>query len=427
MIECFPKNDNDILHRDSTRLLSVFNKKRMIARALVLVVILICNPHKGGAQVWQKVESNSTQNFVEVQFIEGAGYALASNGQVLHSLDKGVTWVKKKSVKMTSYAMKFVDDKTGYVLGNAGVFKTIDGAENWDVIFSKTDFFTMMHVFGDGHLVVASSWVDDDEVYFTENDFEEMLVDTALHFGSSMTFLNDTEGHINGVFGGILFTKDGGKTWRFGPHHLVGVRNIREAVYIDDETAILANPQRNYTIQNGTDTTSYTWEESIDEEAIRSEFIYVHQLFVASNKQVYAVGYVGSDRKGFIAHTDDLAKTWTLDTLLSDELLSIAEVSELDFVVTGAFGAIYRTAKENSISDRMKVQNISIWPNPVENELHVKSFEEIMSIRLFRVDGSLVKFSSNASSCDMTGVLKGMYILRVETQQGIYSDRIFKL
>jgi len=398
----------------------------MATRMLISTMILFFNHVLVRAQVWEKVESTSTQDLIEVQFMGSIGYALASNGQILYSADEGVTWTKKKTVGMKAFDMQFTDELTGYILGNTSVFKTTDGAESWEAIFSRSTPFALMHVFGNNHLIVSSAWSDDDQFYYTENDFDHIILDTALHFATSMTFINALEGHANDMHGGVLFTKDGGKTWRHGPHPLRGIWSIREAVYLDDETAILANSERNYSLQNGKDTLSYTWKESMDDESIKSEFIYINQLFVASNKDVYAVGYVGANRTGFVAHTSDLAKTWTLDTLLDYQLMSITEVGELDFVVTGASGAVYRTSEKNSVSEPTKIQRISIWPNPVNNELKIQAVGQVQSIKLFQLDGTLVQYSSNSQVLDVTTVPKGVYLLRVETDEGVHNERIFK-
>lgn len=399
----------------------------MKTKMFTLFVALTLGLFAAKAQVWQKVESTSSQDLIEVQFMGDIGYALARNGQILYSADKGATWVKRTTVGMKAFDIQFVDDLTGYVLGNTEVFKTTDGAQSWKTVYSNPSPFALMHVFENEQLVVATAWGDHDRLYYTENDFDQVTEDTSSHFATSMTFKNRLEGHLNETHGGVLFTKDGGKTWRYGPHPLNGIWDVKEAIYLDEQTAILANNQRNYNLQNSKDTASYTWKESIDDEAAKSEFIYLNQLFMASNKDVYAVGYIGNDKRGFIAHTSDLAKTWILDTILEVELSSIAEVGTLDFVACGVSGAMYRTSEENSVDQKNVAQRISIWPNPVGQELRVEYTGGVRSLKLFQMDGTLVKSGFDTNSIVLADLPRGVYTIRVETESGFHTQRILKL
>ncbi|MBO6201355.1 MAG: T9SS type A sorting domain-containing protein, partial [Chryseobacterium sp.] len=68
---------------------------------------------------------------------------------------------------------------------------------------------------------------------------------------------------------------------------------------------------------------------------------------------------------------------------------------------------------------------ISIFPNPSSDFIHIKSDEEIRSIKIYDIKGSLIK-SDNTSKIDISALPKGNYIISIETRSGIETKKIIK-
>lgn len=68
---------------------------------------------------------------------------------------------------------------------------------------------------------------------------------------------------------------------------------------------------------------------------------------------------------------------------------------------------------------------ISIFPNPGSDFINVKSDEEIKSIKLYDIKGSLIK-SDNTSKVDISALPKGNYVISIETKSGIETRKFIK-
>jgi hypothetical protein len=80
----------------------------------------------------------------------------------------------------------------------------------------------------------------------------------------------------------------------------------------------------------------------------------------------------------------------------------------------------------NSISEN---SSISIYPNPVQNELFiVLEKEEITQVKISALSGKIVKSINNttSNSVDVSNLEKGVYILTVNTHNGVSNTRFVK-
>ena len=71
------------------------------------------------------------------------------------------------------------------------------------------------------------------------------------------------------------------------------------------------------------------------------------------------------------------------------------------------------------------VEAINIFPNPVENILHIENSININSLNVFNQIGQLVIESKN-KKLDFSNLSKGLYILSLETETGIITKKIVK-
>ena len=82
---------------------------------------------------------------------------------------------------------------------------------------------------------------------------------------------------------------------------------------------------------------------------------------------------------------------------------------------------------DNVNTKRITKSDLSIYPNPVEDKLNIETNEEILNLHLYRSDGRLIlKQKGNHRNLTFDGLNNGMYILQVQTVNGIIEYKIFK-
>ena len=91
--------------------------------------------------------------------------------------------------------------------------------------------------------------------------------------------------------------------------------------------------------------------------------------------------------------------------------------------VSATFRFTVPTGINNSIND----SEISIYPNPAQNYVAVKSSLNVEDIQIFNLTGSEV-LSSNIISekIDVSKLPQGIYIVRIKTVKGYYQQKLLK-
>lgn len=75
---------------------------------------------------------------------------------------------------------------------------------------------------------------------------------------------------------------------------------------------------------------------------------------------------------------------------------------------------------ENELQEKIKV-----YPTLVDDFVHIETSLQLKNINLFDVSGKLL-LASNQTSFDMTSFTQGVYLLNIQTDQGVYSKKIVK-
>lgn len=77
------------------------------------------------------------------------------------------------------------------------------------------------------------------------------------------------------------------------------------------------------------------------------------------------------------------------------------------------------------VKEVKSVRNISIYPNPAQNQLNVTSTENINKTELYNITG-LLALSTTETTIDISSLNQGIYFVRVYTIQGITTQKIIK-
>lgn len=98
-------------------------------------------------------------------------------------------------------------------------------------------------------------------------------------------------------------------------------------------------------------------------------------------------------------------------------------------VVSGGADIIWFENRHPLSVNENIIYGVSVYPNPVRNTLYieVQNNSTIKSIAVFSVLGKkLIAENEPAPEVDFSGLPKGIYFLKVKTQDGIFSEKILK-
>jgi photosystem II stability/assembly factor-like uncharacterized protein len=182
------------------------------------------------ARDWVKQKSGTLAWLYGVYFLDAqTGWAVGSQGTLLHTTDGGATWKAQYSPTLdTIRAVHFFDRETGWLVcerhlaGAEGagsyLYFTNDGGGEWIKIKlpgNGADRVTRMVFAGRGR-----GWLlgEAGALYETENGGESWYRHTVptrqILLGGAL--LNDNTGWLASAGGTLLLTSDGGNTWQEG-------------------------------------------------------------------------------------------------------------------------------------------------------------------------------------------------------------------
>ena len=125
----------------------------------------------------------------------------------------------------------------------------------------------------------------------------------------------------------------------------------------------------------------------------------------------------------YVTSEDDNMKAYP--KIKEGEVFTIPPLSVVTFVSGSADISSVTTVKEED-----KNRDIHIQPNPVRDEATVSSGSSIKNVTLYDVYGKLVYRQSdiNEKICklSLSGLLPGMYIVKVETENGCKTQKMIK-
>jgi hypothetical protein len=140
------------------------------------------------------------------------------------------------------------------------------------------------------------------------------------------------------------------------------------------------------------------------------------------------------------ANADDMTYAWSvLDgsgtaTISTNGLLSAITDGTVTVIAnandgSGIAGTTTITISNQTVGlNQLDSKNISIYPNPVQNELFiVLDNEDITKIDILDLSGKMIKSArTNTSQIDVSELSEGIYILQVYTQTGVSNTRFVK-
>ncbi len=177
-----------------------------------------------GGQTWLKQRSGETRDLLDVLFIDrNNGWAVGSGGLILHTANGGRSWQRQTSHIGTNLkAVSFVDDNFGWTVGDDGaILRTTDGGKTWNAIAITAGDFNDVHFVDSkyGWICGTTHYLLDGNVGYRTEDGGETWIREVIPIDASfkVDFVDRSHGWQVGMFGHIIATDDGGRTWRVMP------------------------------------------------------------------------------------------------------------------------------------------------------------------------------------------------------------------
>lgn len=285
---------------------------------------------------------------------ETDGWACGRWGTVLHTADRGKTWLRQTSgVHITLTSIFFADSQNGWAVGDGGtIIHTDDGGNTWRKQTSSVSFYLMGVCFvsplkgwvvtEQTHILVTEDGGKNWRIQFTDGDY----------ILKSISFCDSQHGWAVGEYGFTYHTRDGGISWEnqyghFGFSDETG--EIEAGSFLFDVKAI--DPQR-------------AWAVGIDGFVIRTTdggatWEKVHTgansggrkralLCVDGNRE----GTLMIGGKGVFLVSSDEGETWKTcefsPPVTYGWVYGISQSGKDNFFTVGWGGAIYKNASETS-------------------------------------------------------------------------------
>lgn len=157
--------------------------------------------------------SISNATFNRIFFVNpNLGFAIASNGTIVKTIDGGATWVVKPSKAAKNLSkIQFASTTVGWVLGNSVFLKSEDGGESWNKLHTPIEFIDFEFV--DNLL----GWAyNSNQIWKTTDGGVTWLKQVAQtnFYISSMDVISPLKVIFHGSNGKQLLSTNGGNTWQ---------------------------------------------------------------------------------------------------------------------------------------------------------------------------------------------------------------------
>lgn len=362
-------NPINISNTNSLNKIVSFNSSKIIAVGNNGYIVESNN----GGDNWSVVNSPTSDNLLDV-FIESSSvyWVAAANGKLYKTNNSGSNW---SSINLSSNAINAIDfkgDKGIAVGNNGGVFKSIDKGVNWTDLGAQS-------------------------VYNLNN---------VLH-------INDSVIIAVGANGTILKNISDAQDWLVVESNTTESLNALEYNFLKNQIVVAGNKGVNIRIN----PTNYNVSNS------RNGNEWFRDIHCSSNQICYWVGF------NQIISLEEPNRQRNINITQEENVTSITFVNLSRGFLTTTSGKIYETNTSGFLlsSIGVDVPEISIYPNPVINFLHIQTYLTDFRVKVFDLSGKLVLIDQNQKIIDFSGLQPNTYIIEVISEQSVYRTKLIKL
>ena len=407
---------------------------------------------------WTPQNSGVTTTLNDVYFADNqTGWAVGFDGVIVNTTDGGQTWISQTSgVTDEIRAVFFIDANTGWAVGgatNRTMVKTTDGGLNWQSIAASNISSNQMYdiAFFDantGWLVTFDSiymttdggttWVNEGYVTSVEVPSPRVIAvtsDTMAYVGgSSKRSVTKRQAEVfyrrpeNAPF---LWSNSG-----FTPS--VTDDHIMSLAFVSSDIGF-AGSQKGILFKKTDFHPGGIWELNLDLSSTGAVLIGSMSFPNEKNGMFSISTEFSGTNYALVYHTTNQGDTWsaTPDSI-PDFLTPVLYAPDTaNAWLVGVGGKIYKGVRKPTGITQMSLNvDVRIYPNPatgiINVELAYKS-NELISYTLLDVTGRVIEngqWSLNSSSSrftlNLSDVIKGMYLLKLSTDEGQSTFRVLK-
>lgn len=415
-------------------------KNKTLPMKTFLSFILLCVFHFNCSAQWVELNvGNVNATFTDVYAITpDIVVVVGSNGTIMKTTDGGATWLQK--VSGTNEALRKVHFSTpsiGYIIGTQGTFlKTNDGGENWfslntghsvnfydiscvneNLIFISTDNGLIKSEDGGGNWSNLITAPYKDKIQFINNNIGFV--------GRSSTMMNYE------IENDIAKTLDGGQTWQ-------DVVARSPFGFLDENLGFFYFEGLHKTTNGGLQFYSVS----------NNAYPTLSDIFVLNENTIWGIFYwqtldFATPVRGILKSTGTGEySTYMLPHIHGYNLEKIHFANEnIGYIVgskssgNSSNGLIWKNSTgintNLASNENEKIDIIKIFPNPTSDKINITINNKIsnkFSIILTDLSGKLVHNQNYSNkkkvNIDVQGFAKGTYILTIQTQDQIYSQKL---
>lgn len=384
---------------------------------------------------FQNCNSSTNHRLYDVLFIdEIIGIAVGDSGTIVRSSDGGINWNTVMSNDTLIFKkVKFFDTMNGIAVGS-DIYITADAGLNWSIVpYSNNQYYdveilnqTSCILSGEPTALIKST----DKGLSFSILVEEQTINSLYGL---LSFVDENVGYACTIEGGFstrtLKTNDGGINWT-----MVEDTNsqpnptVMEAMsFISEDIGFKAGWYNNH-LQKTTNGALDWIDASFGDSLAYPQIIDIHIMANQPNAY-YNCGWYGEIFKS----TDGGNNWFQLNSGLSNttSLYGIFFINDTVGWAVGQYGTIIKTNNGGlvtGIDEDLNQSNFKIFPNPTAGLVNIKNEGnyKIEAIDLLTINGQYIKSFEKGKPINLRNQPNGLYILKIESNQGIHTEKILK-
>lgn len=398
-------------------------------RILLLIILFYLNNQAIKAQ-WTKINLPSNYEVKQMQFVnDSVGFIIADSivglyltGKIYKTTDGGLNWFEKNFFYQSFDYMHFINQDTGWIcMSNGGIGtirRTTDGGNTFINISNNAPYGPIYFVSNTTGYIGWIGATSQGAVLYKTTDGGFTWNSTGINLGLSglqdLVFADSVTGFLGGLYGPTL-----------------GKIDLVNSFYdsFSTDLAVLdidyeMNSNQLFFTGEQFGVNSGLYKTSSSGNLIDLVLDYNIFSFVATSvKCKNANEIISGGQQGDIAFSRDGGNNWDFENTGSQTTF-IDVYWGTDFAIaTGGDGDLYRRSVPLTIEESTTNKNFSLFPNPAENMLYIKSItREPIIVAIYDVlqKKVLEKNNSNCTLCsvEISKLSKGFYIVKLSNING---------
>lgn len=387
-----------------------------------ILIILFCviSSSLFGQGVYQNSGTQVHLNFVEI-ISDQLVYVGGDDGVLLKTTDGGDTWNMFAFSPLDIIVLSFVSSDTGYICvgdpssgedQSSAIYRTVDGGLSFDSLFLAGNHNPSHVHFIDGLIGFYSCF----DGVFKTIDGGQNWSQVAEESIGLIYFPTNEIGYGVNPNRQLVKSSNAGENWAV-------MGNLQNGEFYSDLTFPSADTGFTCSSYYGAYGSTTDGGQTLSVGSLDA-----HSMHFPSNNMGYYLRYDELVDSTILGYTLDVGQTWITLLIESGKTNHVRFANNTTGWVVGDYGTILKIDDFTvQVSEYFAVSEMMVYPNPTSDYLYVeieKKFK-LKGLKLFNTKGELVKEGSS-ESMSIAKLPAGMYLLRIITNEGIAQKQIIK-